>query len=326
MHYRELGRTGLTVSALGFGCGAVGGILVNGEQHEMMRVVAYAIEEGITYFDTAADYGGGESERSLGRILQELRSDALVGTKVRVRLDAPATIEQAICESVEASLKRLRRERVDLIQLHNAVAVQRVPERHWLSVEDVALAVRTFEQLHQAGKVGCWGINGLGDTEALHKALDSGAQTIQACYNLINPSAGMQVAGDFPFQDYRQLIDRAAERGMGVLAIRVLAGGALSGSASRHPHAAQAVEPIGTGASFADDIAWARRFDALVTEVYAASPVEAAIRFVLSKPDVSTTLVGISSFEQLQEAIAAANAGPLPIAALERLGAIRDAM
>ena len=73
MNYRMLGDTGLEVSALGFGCGAVGGLLVRGEYGEMVRTVARAIEEGVTYFDTAALYGNGVSEQNLGRVLRELR-------------------------------------------------------------------------------------------------------------------------------------------------------------------------------------------------------------------------------------------------------------
>jgi aryl-alcohol dehydrogenase-like predicted oxidoreductase len=139
---------------------------------------------------------------------------------------------------------------------------------------------------------------------------------------MLNPSAGVQVAQGFPFQDYEQLIDKAAGMQMGVIAIRVLAGGALSGSAVRHPNAAQAVEPIGTSTTFAGDVALAKRFDFLVQEGYASSLVEAAIRFVIGKAEVSTTLVGISNMEQLEQAVTFANRGPLPGAAFDRLRGI----
>jgi aryl-alcohol dehydrogenase-like predicted oxidoreductase len=325
MEYRQLGRTGLTVSALGFGCGAVGGILVRGSHHEMREVVAAAIASGVTYFDTAPGYGDGESERNLGRVLAELRADVLVGTKVRVVADAPGAIAQAVTQSVDESLRRLRRDQLDLIQLHNALGPQRRPERQWLTVDDAAEAVRTFEDLHRLGKVRYWGINGLGERAAIHQALELGAHTVQACYNLINPTASVPAPPGFPFQDYGQLIAQAAARGIGVLAIRVLAGGALSGSAERHPHAAQAVEPIASGQSFADDVAWARRFDVLVEDGYAGSLAEAAIRFALSTPAVSAALIGISSMEQFTQAAAAANQGPLPGEALERLGLVWQA-
>src|SRR5690348_17630864 len=81
---RTLGRTGLRVSAIGFGCGNTGGLMVRGEPAEQRAAVARGIEGGITYFDTAAQYGEGRSEENLGRVLRELNADVLVGTKVRL--------------------------------------------------------------------------------------------------------------------------------------------------------------------------------------------------------------------------------------------------
>jgi aryl-alcohol dehydrogenase-like predicted oxidoreductase len=189
-----------------------------------------------------------------------------------------------------------------------------------MDVEDVTTAVRTFQKLKQQGKILFWGINGLGETNALHQAVASGqADTIQTCFNLINPSAGVEAPIGFPFQDYGQLIDRAAEMQMGVLAIRVLAAGALSGSSTRHPNAAQTVGPIATSATYAEDVALAQRFDFLVQEGHVSSLVEAAIRFAISKNEVSTTLVGVSNMEQLEQAVTFANQGPLPAEALDRL-------
>lgn len=321
METRRLGETDLEVSALGFGCGAVGGLLVKGEYRAMVQTVARAIELGVTYFDTAAIYGDGQSEASLGRVLQELDAEVLVGTKVRLRGEEMGDIQGAVFASVEKSLQRLQMARVDLIQLHNSVAQVRDPGRAWVGVEDVPVVARAFQTLQQQGKVRYWGINGLGETAALHQAVETaGANSIQCCYNLLNPSAGVSVPEGFPFQDYGQLIDRAAEKGTGVIAIRVLAAGALSGTAARHPNAAQSVDPIATSASFEEDVARAQRLDFLVREGYAGSLVEAAIRFVVAKPKVSTALVGLSNLEQLEQAVAAAERGPLPAEALERLG------
>ena len=323
METRRLGQTDLKVSALGFGCGAVGGLLVKGAYGDMLRTVARAIELGVTYFDTAAAYGNGRSEASLGRVLEELRADVVVGTKVQLRPDELDDIEQAVLRSVDQSLRRLRMERVDLIQLHNRVVANRNRERAWVSADDVQAAARAFQTLQAQGKARYWGINGLGDTEVLHQVVGSvGANSIQSCYNLLNPSAGQPVPEGFPFQDYGQLIDRAAEQKAGVIAIRVLAGGALSGSGTRHANAAPSVAPIATSATFDEDVTRARRFRFLVEEGYAESLVEAAIRFALAKPGISTAMVGLSNQEQLEQAVKAAERGPLPAAALERLGPI----
>src|SRR5689334_20521504 len=101
MEYHHLGRTGLDVSALGFGCGAVGGLLIKGEHKEMVRVVARAVELGITYFDTARSYGDGISETNLGLVLEALKPAVLVGTKVQLEAKDLDDIEHAVIASAE---------------------------------------------------------------------------------------------------------------------------------------------------------------------------------------------------------------------------------
>ena len=86
MEKRTFGRSGMQLSVLGFGCGAVGGLMVRGDPADQERAVARALDAGINYFDTAVAYGDGESEKNLGRILRKLKpADAMVGTKVRLR-------------------------------------------------------------------------------------------------------------------------------------------------------------------------------------------------------------------------------------------------
>ena len=320
MEYRQFGRTGLQVSALGFGCGAVGGLLINGDRKEMVRVVARAVELGITYFDTARSYGDGMSETNLGLVLEELKPTVLVGTKVQLGATDLEDIEQAIVASVDGSLKRLRRDRIDLLQLHNGIALQRKPERSWVGIDDLAPAVNAFQKLQRQGKIRCWGINGLGETAALHQAVSSvPTASIQCCFNLINPSAGVPAPDGFPYQDYRQLIDTAAAEQIGVIAIRVLAGGALSGSGARHVNAARTVDPVAAGQSFAEDVKRSQRFNVLVQAGYAGNLIEAAIRFVIGKAEVSTVLIGISDLQQLEQAVEYSANGPLSAGALDRL-------
>ena len=320
MKCRMLGRTGLEVSELGFGCGSVGGLLVRGEYPMMRRAVARALELGITYFDTAPLYGVGQSEVNLGAVLRELGADPIVGTKVRLEPPDLDRVDTAIAESVEASLRRLGRERVDLIQLHNPLLPHSRLDEAGLAPHHLPAVLRAFEALERQGKVRCWGITGLGETERLHQAVAAGGfHTVQAVYNLLNPSAGGQAPAGFPYQDYRQLIHQAAGKQMGVIAIRVLAGGALSGTPDRHPVAARSVTPIATERDYATDVARARRFAFLVEHGTVSSLVEAAIRFAISKPEISTALVGISSPEQLEQAVEYANRGPLPAEVLGRL-------
>lgn len=322
MEYRTLGKTGLRVSSLGFGCGAVGGLLVRGDQAEMARAVARAIELGVNYFDTAASYGDGASEENLGRILAELGAEVIVATKTRLRAADLDALEAAIIASVDASLRRLRRDRIDVIQLHTPLGLTRDAAAQRADPADFDAAMSAFARLQAQGKIGHWGFTGLGDTAALHRAVAGHAQTVQCCYNLLNPTAGSEAPPDFPFQDYGRLIDRASARGLGVIAIRILAAGALSGSTDRHPNAMPQVDPIGTGETLAADAARAGRFGFLVEEGHAASLAEAAIRFAIDHPGVSTALIGISTLTQLEAAVAAANRGPLPASAVARLGPV----
>src|SRR5262249_46540244 len=122
-----------------------------------------------------------------------------------------------------------------------------------------------------------------------------------------------------PSQDFRFLIDRATAQGMGSIGIRVLAAGALSGQESRHPIAVPSVEPIGSGPDYRTDVERASALAFLVEEGYVSNLVEAAMRFPWNKINLSTALVGVSSMEHLEQAIAAQAQGGLPAAALERL-------
>src|ERR1700740_1297570 len=116
MEMRRLGRTGLMVSGLGYGGGAVGGLCTKGEARDQERAAARAIEAGINYFDTAALYGNGESERNLGRVLKSLKADVVVGTKVRLSTEHRADVGKAIQQGMDDSLKRMGRDHVDLFQ------------------------------------------------------------------------------------------------------------------------------------------------------------------------------------------------------------------
>src|SRR5258708_36876525 len=122
MQLRVFGRTGMQLSVLGFGCGAVGGFMVRGDPADQERTIARAIAAGVNYFDTAGQYGDGESEKNLGRVLQNLKpANAVVGTKVRIPPADYGRIADTVIASLEASLKRLQRDHVDIFHLHNPI-------------------------------------------------------------------------------------------------------------------------------------------------------------------------------------------------------------
>ncbi len=324
MQLRVFGRTGLQLSVLGFGCGAVGGLMVRGDAADQERTVARAIAAGVNYFDTAVLYGDGASEQNLGRVLRKLKpAGVVVGTKVRV--PPGEFIADTVTRSLEGSLARLGLERVDIFHLHNPIT--ETGGETALSVRQVLdEVVPAFERLRRQGKIRFLGITALGDTAALHQVIDTNAfDSAQVVYNMLNPSAGEELPANYPAQDYGRLFDHTRAAGVGVVGIRVLAGGALSGSAERHPIAGAAPEPIGSAMSYQADVDRARRLLPLVKEGFATTLTEAATRFALSDPAMGTLLVGMATPQQFEDALAAVEKGPLPQAALDRLSALRQA-
>jgi L-galactose dehydrogenase/L-glyceraldehyde 3-phosphate reductase len=324
MEMRAFGRTGLQLGVLGFGCGAVGGLMVRGAPQDQERTIARAIEAGVNYFDTAAMYGNGESEKNLGRVLAKLKPSVIVGTKVRIPSAQFGRIATAVAESLEASLKRMGREQVDIFHLHNAITDNGGGES--LSARAVLDEVApAFEKLREQGKLRFPGITAVGETSALHQVIDSRAvYSAQVSYNMLNPSAAEALPSGYPAQDYRRMFDRTLAAGVGVVGIRVLAGGALSGVAERHPIASPPPDPIGSANSYNADLARAGRLLPLVQQGYAASLAEAAIRFAISHQAMGTILVGMATPEQFEQSLAAVNKGPLPQAALDSLAALQS--
>lgn len=323
MEKRRLGRTGLEVSLLGYGAGAVGGLFTKGRADDQERAVARALEAGINYFDTAPVYGNGESERNLGRALKALKADVIVGTKVRLSAAHRADIGKAIEQGMNDSLGRMGRDHVDLFQLHNPLVARDGDDQ--LAI-DIALneVAPALEKLKKAGKTRFIGFSGVGETAALHRAIESKLfDTIQVVYNALNPSAGGPLParsdGGPPGQDYARLFDKVKAADMGAIIIRALAAGALSGTAERHPLAMQAVAPIGSAPDFAGDVARARALTPLLAESGSSDLTELAERFVIAHPAVSTMLVGYSTLDHLEVAIAAVNKGPLPAAVLKKM-------
>jgi L-galactose dehydrogenase/L-glyceraldehyde 3-phosphate reductase len=315
MELRPLGRTGLTVSALGFGCGAVGGLMVRGEPSAQRRAVARAIEAGLRYFDTAPSYGDGRSEENLGRVWHELRPDGcVVGTKFRVEPGEP-DVAGAVRRSLEASLRRLGFERVDLLQLHN-----RIGGPDGLAPELVlGPVVDALERLRDGGLIGHFGITATGETASVASVVSSGRIATAQCYfNALNPSAGWAGRAPTGGQDFGGLIDRAAAAGVGVIGIRPLAAGAVAGGGPRHPNAGGAGGAL-AGTSYEQDAGAAAALTDLAGTLGLEGPIELSLRLALGKPGVSTVIVGYSDQAQLEEAIRYAERGGLPADAVGRV-------
>jgi len=320
MEYRELGATGIRVSIVGFGCGAQGGLFVNGDADDHRAVTARALEGGINYFDTAASYGAGLSERNLGRVLRELRADVVVGTKLRIDTTELPDVRKIVRQRLEEGLRRLDRESVDVLTLHNPLA-NRASAEGALSpsqaIEQAALAMRDCVD---AGLVRFVGFTGLGDPGAIRDVATSHAfDSMQCYYNLLNPSAGGAPPLSAGVPDYAGVLDHAEHEDLGVFAIRVFAAGALSGGA--RPHHLSGAPAQGESPEFDADVRLAAALTGIATVLDCESIHEVALRFALSHPAVSGALVGFSDLSQLEAALRFTARGPFSIEELEMLRA-----
>ncbi|HET6317770.1 MAG TPA: aldo/keto reductase, partial [Chloroflexota bacterium] len=293
-------------------CGAVGGLMVLGDPAEQRRAVERALEAGISYFDTAALYGDGRSEENIGRVLRELDAwdRVVVGTKTRV--DSADNPRPVVRQALEASLRRLGHDSVDVYHYHNSVTkndLQRV-------LGEIA---RGFEDVVSAGLAKHAGFTGLGETPAIVEVLRSEPyETVQTYFNVLNPSAGFAGRSGGQ-QDFGGMIDTAASAGRGVIVIRVLAAGAATAQAARAENAGDPGRGIAAGASFEADVARAQALVDIARELGMESTVELALRFGLTKPGVSTVLVGYSNYDHLEQAIRFAERGPLAEDVVQRV-------
>jgi aryl-alcohol dehydrogenase-like predicted oxidoreductase len=306
MQYRTVGKTGVKISEIGFGCGNNAVLMVKAPFEEQVKVVRRALDAGITFFDTAFAYGLGRSEENLGRVLKEVGANPVISTKIRLEADCVSDIKAATIRAVEDGLNRLGRERADFVQLHTRVTVERgMGNRFSLTPGDVLGAngvIDGFKAMRARGKVGHFGFSGLGDTAALLELVESGEfHGFQCYYNLLNPSAGFAVPAGFSAQDYGLILDRAAAKGMGAFVIRVLASGALTGN----PPASggSSGNTLSPGSDYPLDL---KRAEKVKTALGVAGKdlTQAAIRFGLMNSYVSTTLVGFSNPTHVDEAVA----------------------
>jgi L-glyceraldehyde 3-phosphate reductase len=283
--------------------------MVRGDPSEQREAVATALDSGITYFDTAPSYGDGASEANLGRVLTELGAHGrvVVGTKVMLQDEELREPRPATRESLEASLRRLRREHVDVLYLHNVISEETAREE----ISDA------LQELVSAGLTSHIGFTAVGETTLLKRVLTS--YEAAQCYLNALDASGLRPGANGGQQDFEGLIGEAARQGVAAVAIRVYAAGALSARPDRHPLAWLPPRPLIPGSEYADDVARARGLGHLAQTLAMESPLELSLRFVLGAPGVSTAIVGISSLEQLRSALRWAERGALDAAGSEQV-------
>ena len=318
MNYRSFGRTGLMVSEVIFGGGWVGGILIHRDDDTKRAAIRRALDAGINFIDTAPSYGDGQSEEALGWLLAEIEEAPYLSTKVGLDLGRLDDIGGQIEASVEASLKRLRRDSVDLLQLHNPIGAATTDTVLGLDrVVGPGGVADCLDRLREQGLTRFTGITALGDAASLCRVVDSGRfDTAQVYYNLLNPSAGQAMPTAWSGHDFNGLIAACKARDVGVMNIRVFAAGVLA------TEVRTGREVMITDATVVSE---EERRAGAVFEVLGdayGTRAQTAIRFALANADISCVVLGLAELDHLEQAIAAAEMGPLPRDALERLDAL----
>lgn len=321
MRTRRFGRTGLQVSELAFGGGYVGGLLILADDDTRRRALACAFEAGINWIDTAPLYGQGRSEEALGWLLAEFKERPHVSTKVGLDPAKLADIPGEIERSVHASLKRLRRSSVDLLQLHNPIAAQpKTGALRAICVDEVLRSggvADALERMRSGGLARFIGLTALGEAPAIIRAIDSGRfDSAQVYYNLLNPSAARPMPAAWTGHDFSGVIAACKRHDVAVMNIRVLASGVLA-TDQRTGREVEVTEA-------ADFDTEQRRAAAAFAALGGAHGTRAqtAVRFALANPDLACVVVGLAELAHLEEAIAAQAMGPLPGDAIARLEAV----
>ncbi len=289
MEYRRLGASGLKVSLLGLGGNNFGPRI---DADRTRQVVDAALDEGVTFFDTADVYGEGRSEEFLGRALGMRRDEVVIGTKVAGKMGPGPNDRGAsrrhIMDGVDASLRRLGTEYIDLLQMHT-----------WDAETPIDETLGALDDIVRSGKVryvGCsnykawqmtWAL-GISDRRGWNKFI-----SVQPHYSLV-------------YRDpERELIPACREFGIGVIPYFPLAGGVLTGKYREG-------EPAPAGTRGAQSERFSQRFAtpqnlAIVRklEKWACerehTVAELAIAWLAAQPTVSTVIAGATRPEQVRE-------------------------
>src|SRR5690606_12262465 len=179
MQLRPLGQAGIEIAPIAFGAGPVSQLLVGEERSRQCATIERAVELGVRWFDTAATYGEGRSEESLGLALETLglQHQVRIATKVRIMPSDLGRIREVALASVATSLRRLRTERITLLQVHNSITAQAGDEPTSLSPAHMLSPgglLEVLDELRREGLVEHLGLTGIGQPAALCEVISSG--------------------------------------------------------------------------------------------------------------------------------------------------------
>jgi D-threo-aldose 1-dehydrogenase len=318
MDYARLGRTDVQISRLIFGCGMIGGIMVNAEPETRHAAVKGALDAGINWFDTAALYGAGKSEENLGAVLRQLDAAPGISTKFRIQPEN-GDIAGQVVRAFDLSLARLGLERIDLLQLHNNILLE--PSDKGLTPDQIlgpGGVIEGLERLRDKGLIKWLGITAIGDAPACRAVISSGAiDTAQVYCNMINPSSDFsadQVKAPLPGggHNFSGILDACADSDIGVIAIRTLAAGALAAAA----YEGRGV--ITRDSEPDDERAKATAMFDLLGDAH-GTHAQTALRFALAHPAIAGVDFAVAEIWQMTEGLVSIGLGPLPDDATRRV-------
>src|SRR5688572_28509636 len=236
MKHRTFGRTGIKVSEIIFGGGAVGGVIIHKDDATKREAIRRALAGGINWIDTAAQYGNGKSEEALGWLLPEATRMSISGampylsTKFQLDVENLKDIPAQIEERFRGSLARLKRTSVDLLQLHNRIGSKpggRVMTA--LQILGKGGVAEGMERLREKGLIKHMGITAIGDAPSVCEVIRSGRfESAQVYYNVLNPSADKRMPRAWAGHDFGGVIEACKAHGVAVLAIRIFAAGIIA--------------------------------------------------------------------------------------------------
>lgn len=314
MKTAKLGPLG-EVSRLTLGGGGIGMIWGPTSRDEAAATLRAAVEAGIDLIDTAPMYGACEAivgETFGGRLPAGVRITTKHQLGTPPRGEAAARLEA----SLDATLAAMRLDRVDLMFLHSNIAADGYAYAHgdarrdefstaWSTYADEV--VPAFERLKAQGRIGAWGITGIGVPAAVLDAVahDPKPDVIQVIANLMDSAGGIRRFAE-PAQP-RTILAAAKARGIGVMGIRAVQAGALTRAIDR---------PLSPNHPDARDYARAAGFRALC-DSWGEDPAVIAHRYALGMDGVDTLVLGVKNRDELGQALAAEAAGPLPAEQLD---------
>jgi aryl-alcohol dehydrogenase-like predicted oxidoreductase len=307
------------VSTLTLGGGGLGMLWGATTFDECVATVHAAVSAGINLLDLAPRYGDGKAEAVVGAAFAgRLPQGVHVTSKCNLGAPAPDRVYGVLRASLEASLRLLQRDRLDIFFLHSNL----VPDGHpmWNAPDVGRLTplplfrshVRpAFEKLRSEGLIGAWGLTGIGHPDAIIAVLneDPKPAAVQCIANLLDSPGGLKFF-DGPAKP-REIMAAARANGVGIMGIRAVQAGALTAAIDRdlpadHPEVR--------------DYHLAAGFRALCSEI-GEDPAIVAHRYALGL-DIDTLVLGVKNRAELAGCVAAAAAGPLPAHLVQRIDAI----